>query len=263
MTGASNILNIVLIGAGNVANSIGPALQTVQQFKIVQVWSKTKTSAELLANKLNCDYTTNIGQINKNADVYIYMLKDSVLGKIIDMLKLPDTALHIHTGGSIGLEVFDKSKPHCGVMYPFQTFSRQRQISVEQVPIFVEGKTTSDCEKIKYIASQISSQVYDFNTEHRKWLHIAGVFANNFSNVMLGIAAEMAQQAGLSQEVLLPLMHETVNKLHTMTAKEAQTGPAVRGDKEVMRQHIDAIDNPQYKELYIQLSDIILQRSKH
>ena len=251
---------IILIGAGNVACSLGPALQTVESYEVVQVWSRTEQSARHLATVLNCDYTTNLNQVHRDADIYIYSVKDSVLAEILSTLTfhLSPFTFHLHTAGSIGLDVFGEDKPHCGVLYPFQTFSRSRQISMVGIPLFVESKCAEDLEKIQNLAKQISGRVYDFTSDNRQWLHLAGVFANNFSNVMYGIAAEKVKQVGLSTDVLHPLMQETVNKLSYMSAREAQTGPAVRGDQAVMQHQLDLLTNPKQKEIYRLLSDYIV-----
>lgn len=252
---------VVLIGAGNVASSMGPALQSIESIEILQVWSHTSQSAETLAKKLNCLSTTDLNSILPDADIYVYALKDSVLQTIINSVNCTNTnALHIHTAGSIGLDVFGADKQHCGVIYPFQTFSRTRQIPMLGVPLFIEGHSDNDIYKIKQLAQQLSGCVFDFTSENRKWLHLAGVFANNFSNVMFGIATEIVAKAGLSKEILLPIMHETVNKLHDMTAQEAQTGPAARGDNEVVKQQYELLTDDKQRAIYKLISEMITNK---
>ncbi len=260
---------IVLIGAGNVACTLGPELQAIESYEVVQVWSRTEDSAHHLASVLNCDHTTDLNQVRRNADIYIYSVKDSVLTDVLSTLTFhtsPLTShhiLHLHTAGSAGLDVFGDDKPHCGVIYPFQTFSRSRRISMAGIPIFIESKLTEDLEQIRNFARQISGSVYDFASDNRQWLHLAGVFANNFTNVMYGIAAEKVKQAGLLPDVLQPLMQETINKLLCMSAREAQTGPAVRGDKAVMQHQLELLTDPKQKDIYRLMSDYIVSSCRN
>ena len=251
---------VVIIGAGNVASSLGPALQTIELLQVVQVWSRTEQSARILADKLRCDYTNQLQEVRRDADIYIYALKDSVLADVIARLDFQPTSkgLHLHTAGSIGLDVFGADKPHCGVFYPFQTFSRSRIIPLVGVPIFIEGNNDADTQQIRQLAQMLSGKVYDFSSANRQWLHIAGVFANNFANVMFGMAQDIIRQhTTLPDDVIYPLMQETVDKLQTMTASEAQTGPAKRGDSAVMKRQYDLLTDHRQKDIYRIVSEII------
>lgn len=256
-------MKFVFIGAGNVANSLAPAIHSVESFEIVQIWSHTEYSASKLANRLSCAWTNDLSRVFPNADVYIYAVKDRVLADVVNQIQCENkSALHIHTAGSIGTEIFGHDKEHCAVMYPFQTFSRERQISMTGVPLFIEAKSKNDELLVKKIARQISGAIYDLNLDNRRWLHLAGVFTNNFTNASFAIAQELVAKANLPHEVLLPLMHETVDKLQSLTPVQAQTGPARRGDTHVMKQQQDLLTNPKYKQMYELMSEIIIEQKE-
>jgi len=61
-------------------------------------------------------------------------------------------------------------------------------------------------------------------------------------------------------EILLPLLRQTVEKVSTMTPAEAQTGPAVRRDVNVMRAQLAELEDERLRELYRMVSDMIMER---
>ena len=160
-------------------------------------------------------------------------------------------ALHLHTAGSMGIEVFaNQNKPHAGVLYPFQTLSKDRVLDFAELPIFVETVNDEDMPDVRQLAEQISGKVYFADSQTRRRLHVAGVFANNFTNCMYAIASEVLQPTGLPEDVLLSLIDETAAKVHTMSARQAQTGPAKRFDEEVMAAHLALLIDSNEQEIY-------------
>ena len=62
-------------------------------------------------------------------------------------------------------------------------------------------------------------------------------------------------------ELLQPLIAETAAKLQTMLPYEAQTGPAVRFDKQIIDKHIDFLSNNEDEQnLYATLSRMIYKK---
>ncbi len=75
---------------------------------------------------------------------------------------------------------------------------------------------------------------------------------------MYDVASRLLAEEGIPFDVLLPLIDETASKVHTLTPYEAQTGPAVRGDKVVMRNHMDALEgDSELCEIYERISNYI------
>ena len=224
-------MNIALIGRGRVATHMGKALLKAGH-KVVSV--NSRTLAELL----------------QHADIYIIAVKDSALQEVIEHLcsRLQTSAppfwegmgvgcedpLFVHTAGSMPLSVFEGYADRCGVLYPMQTFSMDREVDFREIPLFIEASDAASLQQIRALADSISQHVYELSTADRKYLHLAAVFACNFANHCYTLAADVLQKKGLPFDVMLPLVDETARKVHELHPKDAQTGPAARGDQNVM-----------------------------
>jgi len=248
-------MKIVLIGAGNVATHLGSTLKE-KGFSIVQVYSHTMDSALRLGEKLAAKSTDNLAEIDADADIYLFSVKDSVLETITQLPK--NKGLWIHTAGSIPMDIFAGQTERYGVLYPLQTFSKDRAISFENIPVFIETHLPEDEKILKEIASQLTSTVVSISSEKRKYLHLAAVFACNFTNHLYNLASQLMEENGLSYELLLPLIEETADKIKTLHPKMAQTGPAIRRDNNVIDKHLQLLEGDSDKEaVYRILSESI------
>lgn len=248
-------MKIVLIGAGNLATNLGKALLDVGN-DILQVYSRTMESASSLAAMVGGSPTTDIDSINSEADVYIVSVKDSVMTDIIPSLcKGREDKVFLHTAGSVAADVFKGMAKHYGVLYPMQTFSKCKILDFSYIPCFVEGNDELSFETARGLADQISEHVYLLNSTDRKYLHLAAVFACNFVNHCYEISSEILAKRGLSFDIMLPLIEETAHKVHAMPPKEAQTGPALRYDQNIIRAQSELLrDNPIFKQIYESMS---------
>lgn len=252
-------MKTVIIGAGNVATQLGIKLHQLG-FEIKQVFSRTLDSAELLSQKIHAQAITKTELIITDADLYIFSVKDSVLKDIIAQLQ-PNKGLWIHTAGSMPLNVFEGYSSNYGVLYPFQTFSKNRNIDWNNIPIFLEANDQQSMDILKAIAEQLSSKISELSSQNRSYIHLTGVFACNFTNHMYTLSQQILNKANLPFEVAIPLIDETASKIHSISPKEAQTGPAVRYDKNIMDYHLSLIDNPETKEIYKLISKSIYNNS--
>ena len=271
-------MKIVLIGAGNLATHLGKALHAAGH-DMVQVFSRTMQSAETLASLLDAEPLTDIAQVRDDADVYIFSVKDSALLQLVAQLcrheadgLVEDGAVNalrkakkgehervfLHTAGSMPLSVFKGMAQHYGVLYPMQTFSKQREVDFSIIPCFVEANDEFAQKQIEGLAREISGRVYQLSSEDRKYLHLSAVFACNFANHCYAISQELLEEHGIPFDVMLPLINETAAKVHEMKPKDAQTGPAVRYDENVIGKQSKLLENhPHFKKVYDSMSKSI------
>lgn len=243
-------MKIVLIGAGNLATHLGKALHAAGH-DMVQVFSRTMQSAETLASLLDAKPLTDMAQVRDDADVYIFSVKDSALEQLISQLCGGEKKVFLHTAGSMPMSVFRGKALHYGVLYPMQTFSKQREVDFSIIPCFIEANDEFALKQIEGLAGQISHRVFQLSSEDRKYLHLSAVFACNFANHCYAASQELLQQHGIPFDVMLPLIDETAAKVHGMTPKEAQTGPAVRYDENVIGKQIQLLENqPYFQKIY-------------
>ncbi len=159
--------------------------------------------------------------------------------------------LTVHTSGSIPLEILNKVSENHGVLYPLQTFSKSREVDFSNIPICVEANSAENLEKLKSVAKALSNNIYEVDSEQRKVLHLAAVFACNFPNFMYTIADKILRDSDIDFDILRPLIKETAEKIQDVKPAEAQTGPAIRNDEKILSGHMEMLnDFPQLKELY-------------
>ena len=182
-------MKIVLIGAGNVATHLGIALQKAGCL-ILQVYSRTEESASALADRLLVDYTIVPDEIRRDADLYIVALKDAVLRQLAPVLvKGREQALFVHTAGSIPMDLWKGLVKRYGVLYPMQTFSKQREVDFNTVPFFIEASAPAEVGVLRMVAVRLSPKVYEVTSGQRRHLHLAAVFACNFANHMYALSS--------------------------------------------------------------------------
>ncbi len=251
-------MRIALIGSGRVATCMGPQLKAAGH-TIACVYSRTMANALELAEALGAPATDSLDNLPE-ADVYLTMLTDDALARLAPaIVKGRENALFLHTAGSIPMDIWKEAgAKRYGVLYAMQTFSKGARIDWPQVPVFVEGSDATELETVKTLASDLSARVAELSSTGRKKLHIAAVFACNFANRMYAISEDLLATEGVPFSVMLPLVRETARKVETMSPASAQTGPAVRGDRKVLDEHLALLkDYPEYAGLYRMISSDI------
>jgi len=253
---------IVLIGAGNLAFHLANRLSN-NGITISQVYSRTEESAKTLAELIGADWTTNLSELQADASLYIVSLKDSAFIDLLPQITAgKPNALFVHTAGSIPVDIWKGHAHHYGVVYPLQTFSKQREVDFSGIPVFIEAGSPEDLEKIRELSSFISGKIYEVNSDQRRALHLSAVFACNFTNYLYSIAYDLLKEKDIPFDVLLPLIDETAGKIHHLTPRDAQTGPAVRYDMNVIGKHLELLSgHPDLKRIYELLSQGIFKNS--
>ncbi len=253
-----NLPTITLIGAGNVATHLALALKEAG-YSVRCVFSRTMQAAEILAERVGAKPVCSLKDLLP-ADVCIYSVRDDVLPQVAGAVcALQPEALHVHTSGSMPLQVFPSEVRKPAVLYPLQTFSKSVVVDFSKVPCYVEGNTPEVEAEVTQLALKLSPCVRTLGSAGRRRLHLSAVFACNFVNRCYALAETVAAEAGVPFEELLPLIDETAAKVHRIPPHEAQTGPAVRGDRRVIGAHLSLLeDNEQWRTVYEVLSRNIM-----
>lgn len=244
------MLSIVIIGTGNVAEHLFNAFHQSQEVQITQVGGRNKARLAKFSNVTTTDDFTQI----VDADAYIIAVSDNAIGDVAQSLS-QKTGLVAHTSGTMGMNVIQNENR--GVFYPLQTFTQGKPIDFDSIPICIEAQHDSSLKLLYNLASLISKKVYEIDSQKRKKLHLAAVFANNFTNHLYGIGEALCLEAGVSFDLLRPLILETAEKVQTLSPMDAQTGPARRGDTKSMENHLNMLEEKKQIELYTLLSEAI------
>ena len=237
-------MRIALIGRGRVATHLLKALQLAGH-EVISVNSRT------------------LEELPMTADIYILSVKDSALQDVIrNAAKGREGQLFVHTAGSMSLDLFRGCCTRYGVLYPMQTFSLDREVDFREIPLFIEASDAASLKQIRVLADSVSQHVYELSTADRRYLHLAAVFACNFANHCYTLAADVLAQKGLPFDVMLPLIDETARKVHELHPMDAQTGPAVRGDQNVLAAQSALLDG-RMRTIYNLMSESIQDKKQH
>jgi len=230
---------IVLIGSGNVATHL--AKQFAEKgFVIRQVYSRTIENARFLALRYNALAINALHEVETDADMYVFSVSDNALFQLVEELKI-NTGIVLHTSGAIGIDVLKKFKNY-GVFYPLQTFSKNIEINFKEVPLLIEANTSENLRIIENLALKFTPYVHNITSEQRHKVHLAAVFACNFTNYMYRISEKILNENNLSFDILKPLILQTAKKIETHLPSHVQTGPAHRNDNTVIEKHLSMLN---------------------
>lgn len=249
--------SVVIIGSGNVAQHLIKALYKNSFYTIIQCFTRNRDSVSHL---LDDALITNDYNLIKPADVYIISVSDAAVAQVSSALCF-ENKLVVHTSGSISINELD-SKNRRGVLYPLQTFSKNKELNYNQIPFCIEAENNTDYLLLEKLAQSISSNVYSTTSQQRASLHIAAVFVSNFVNHLYEIGNQICTEKNVSFEILKPLIEETAQKIKTISPKEAQTGPAKRQDTIIINKHLQMLTQQNHKEIYKLLTQSIIDNEK-
>ncbi len=249
-------MKVSFIGSGNVASHLAMACKNAN-LTVVDICSVNIEHAKDLANKCDARAINSVHQLNKNIDLLIISVNDDALTEIAHQLKNTNIPV-VHTAGSVNAKVLVEVANDYGVLYPLQTFSKSKTVELTNVPFFVEASTKQFESNLARLVEKLGAKFQVANSEQRLHLHIAAVFACNFSNYMYTVAKELTDQHKLPFDALKPLIIETAEKIASLSPSEAQTGPAKRHDVNTLQKHLQALSyKPNYYELYKLISEEI------
>ncbi len=252
----TNRPKIVLIGSGNVATVIGLALRS-KKCPIIQVYSKNRITAKKLSLLLHCPFTCDLKEIAPDADLYIIAVKDDAIRNIASRLRLKNKTV-VHTSGSVSMDVLKRISVNNGVLYPAHGFNK-RETFKKNIPFCIESSNNVVKHQLENIVKQLKGDIYHMDSAHRAVLHLAAVFANNFANHLWAVAERIISEAGIPYPLLVHLIEDNIDKLKKSKPSQHQTGPAIRGDRKVMKRQEEMLKKypPPYLTLYKLLSKSI------
>ena len=243
-------MKVILLGAGKLGKQLYKSFVNNQTIDLIQWYNRSETN---IISPEGIALTNSLDAIEK-ADLYILAVSDDVISSISK--KLPTDILLIHTAGSVSIDVI-KSHKRRGVWYPIQSFNDQQEIDFSEVTFGIETNKLSDKQLIYDLTKSIEAKPIDINSEQREKLHLAAVIVNNFVNHLLTQASLFCGDNELSFDLLRPLIRETFNKIDEISPQKAQSGPAIRNDKNTLKRHLELIKNPVLKKVYATLTSAI------
>jgi len=248
------MISVVILGSGNVASQLIKAFLKIDTINLKQVYTRNQEDINTLKDSID---TTNDISLLKQADITIIAVSDEAISSISSHIK---NSFVVHTSGSVDMKSLNNIGRK-GVFYPLQSFSKKKLVDFKNIPICLESETNEDLLKLEELVSLLQSKSYILSSHQRKKIHVAAVFANNFSNHMYTIANEICEKYNIPFSILHPLIEETSNKIKNLTPEKAQTGPAKRNDAETIENHLNLLSEKQ-QEIYLKITQSIQEYGK-
>lgn len=251
-------MRIVFLGAGRVATNLSMALRKAGH-EIVQVYSRTSESAEALARQVVAEPITQLNRTIADADIYFLAVRDDVIQEVLSQFPHKNVFM-VHTAGSVSMDVLKDYTSDFGVFYPLQTFTKKWHSDFTDIPVCIEANTDKNLNLLGNVAEELSNNVHYVDSMQRLYIHVAAVFACNFTNFMFTSAEGILQNHDISFNLLKPLIRETVDKALIHSPSKSQTGPASRGDKQTIEKHLELLSHSRkLQNLYRFVSDSIME----
>lgn len=253
-------MKITIVGSGNVASWLAFTLNK-SCVCVKQVYGRSLSSATRVASLCGAEVVDRLSDLDTDSDYYLFSLKDDAYAEVLSSIPF-QMSCAVHTAGSLPQSVFDGHARHYGVLYPFQTISETADFDSLKVPLCIEGENEDSYQLILKLADFISPFVSRINGEQRAALHLAAVFASNFSNALYDVAFQLLSDAGIEWKVMQPLLQQTLDKTMQMTPRHAQTGPAARNDQTIMARHLAQLPSAEWQQIYQMMSDYIIKQRR-
>ena len=247
---------ITLIGSGKTATSLGKAL-LLAGHEIMQVWSRSEANAKELANKLNATSTVDLSAISDTAYIYIIAVKDDAIAEVAERLKVGNKIV-AHTSGIKSKELLTDVSHNYGIFYPFVSMTKDSLVDFKKALLMIEGSNEGTVAVLNSLAHSISDNVKQVEEYQRQSLHLAAVFAHNFTNHMYTISEKILADKGLKFDDLRPLIAAHIANVQYLSPATLQTGPAIRHDSTTIDTHLHLLNsNPEFKQLYLAMTEAI------
>ncbi len=253
-------MRVVVVGSGNVAESLAQAVAEAEGLELVQVYARNEERGRRVAELAQSEWSNSK---LAEADLYLISVSDNAVAECAKKLHTPKNAVVAHTAGCCPIDAL-ATHTHRAVFYPFQTFSIGRKVDFSKGYIFLEGATDHALKVVEEVAHRLTSKVEMADSARRAVIHLSGVFACNFANAMYANAAEVLAEAGLPFDIVAPVIEETAKKaVEVLDPAATQTGPARRGDSNTLERHRTMLaERPRTKEIYDKISEDICKRAK-
>jgi len=249
---------IVILGAGQVGHHLLRAFS--EKGHNVSIWNRTLSHAIDSAVGTNAIVLKNLSDIPFETDFCIAAFSEQAISEIGAQIP-PIRGILAHTAGSVPMELLKPFAKRYGVFYPLQTFTQNRVPEYSQIPIFIESSDIEGVSQLQNLAQTVFGPCITLDSEQRSKLHLAAVFACNFANASLMAAQDIVEENGLSFDLLLPLINETLAKTMDHKPSYNQTGPAVRNNKQIIAKQLKMLnENPALAAMYEAITQYIIEK---
>jgi len=245
-------VNFSIIGSGNIATFIGTRCLEAGR-TIDEVISTNEETAKALAEKLNAQYLSDFSK--SSATTFLLAIPDDAIRSLSPTDFFTGKKV-IHTSGSIGLKELENLSGDVACIWPIYSIQNEKLPTRNDIPFVLQSSNLSTRKKAVSFLKCLTNNVTEASDEQKNILHLSAVLVNNFTNHLFAQSEKILRENKLSfNDLMLPIIQNTIEKLSIASPSEWQTGPAKRGDTSTMSKHLELMnDKPILKEIYQLLS---------
>ncbi len=264
-----------LIGAGRAGCAIAGAMYRAG-YGFSWICSRQTADAKKLAHAVDCkNYGDDFNNFKGHAGFLIIAVSDGQIASVASEAAaagiIGSESVVAHLSGALGSDVLDPARQAGASVMAFHpaqslTYESDPDTVFKGICFDMEGDDSA-CALGDNIAHDLGAEPVRLSAGQRLISHISMTMASNYTVTLLRMAEDIMKSAGISSEtankMLMPLFSQTtVNIIETGTRKD-RTGPAARGDSEIIRKHIALLDtvNIEYSALYKLMAQIAVRMS--
>ena len=258
----SGLRTVTLIGAGNLAQAIGPALRAAG-YNIDAVASRSSAASRkrgnTLARKLGAR-TIALEDAAPDSDIIWICHTDDALANTAKWLALKPgwkNKIVFHSSGALSSDVLAPLK-HAGgsvaSLHPMMTFVPGSWPKLRGVPFAVEGDARA-IAVARRLVKELGAELFTIRKSAKPLYHALGSFSSPLIIATLVTAERVGRGAGLTasqtRKVIGPILHQTLKNYLEGGAAAAFSGPIKRGDLNTVRRHLKELKRvPAAREVY-------------
>lgn len=251
-------MDVVMIGAGNIAHVLGRELVR-SGHRIQTIWNRNSNKAKILAEELGASYATSLDQIPKDADLYVLAVTDTAISELVSAIKI-ERGILVHTAGSVSIKFLSAAASRYGVIWPMKMI-RSNMKQLGSCTIIVDGESADTMEQLQQIVRPFAERVATANDQMRMKMHLIAAITSNFSNHIYHLAADYCDKEDIDFSLFYPIIETTAVQIQTNNPADVQAGPAFRGDKITIEKHRSLLtDTPFLLRIYDEISKSILEK---
>lgn len=255
---------VSLIGSGNLAQALGPALKSAG-FRIIVVAGRNNTAsmrrASALARKLGAKaIRLEEAEAGPLADITWLCHTDDALAETARKLARISgwkNKIVLHSSGALSSDVLaplQRVGARTGSLHPMMTFVPGTRPNMKDVPFAVEG----DREAVgvaREITARLGAKIFTIKKANKVLYHALGSFSSPMIVATLVTAERVGRGAGLSPQqsraIMGPILEQTLANYRKRGPAAAFSGPIKRGDLNTVSRHLQQLSRvPQAREVY-------------
>jgi predicted short-subunit dehydrogenase-like oxidoreductase (DUF2520 family) len=263
---------IAIVGAGNLARTLAPALRAAG-YEIEAIVSRERAGslhrARTLAREVGASAIA-VGRAELNAEIIWFCVPDKEIARAAQAVAAAGdwknrNKVALHSSGvltSDELTILRRRGASVGSVHPLMTFVRGSLPPLAGVPFAVEGSRKAvTCARSIVLA--LHGRPFTIRKLQKAAYHAWGMFASPLFTALLAVSERVAGAAGVSRrsarQRMLPILRQTLINYGNLGASGSFSGPIARGDVETVRMHLNVLrDDPAARDAYIALARVAL-----